>query len=304
MVRLDPGADGEKVDALLTKLQRLAGLGRQRGARVGAGGGDDHPAGGPGREGDPGGREVLRRRALVHTATPPCTCCTVCTARCRCARAVPVCTRAARPRPPRAGDAPSAAQPIVFWPSIVSRMMSACPACWAVSATMCRNTRRAERVAPGANHGAVGSGCAVSRSGATRRGRRCARRPARRRRATPARVSSGSSRNSFWPLLDHLRARVDSPSIDGIASVPRSMKSAHRASVAATCLISPPRVSSLAVGDEPGLLVGQALDGVTQEVPVRAQGLQEVGPLPGGARSGEAEAAALAVVVMFVMGQD
>ena len=39
-------------------------------------------------------------------------------------------------------------------PSRASRMMSACPACWAVSATMCRNPRRAERVAPGANHGA------------------------------------------------------------------------------------------------------------------------------------------------------
>ena len=49
-----------------------------------------------------------------------------------------------RPRP----------QPIDFWPSMVSRRMSAWPACWEVSATMCTNTRRADQLAPGSNHGA------------------------------------------------------------------------------------------------------------------------------------------------------
>lgn len=37
-------------------------------------------------------------------------------------------------------------------------MMSAWPACWAVSAMMCRSTRRTDQLAPGSNHGASGSG--------------------------------------------------------------------------------------------------------------------------------------------------
>ena len=98
MVPLDPGADGEKVDALLTNLQRLAGLGVSEAHGWVPAVETITPLEVLGREGDPGGRETLRRRALVHTATHPCTCCTVCTARFRCARAVPVCT--ARPRVP------------------------------------------------------------------------------------------------------------------------------------------------------------------------------------------------------------
>ena len=44
-------------------------------------------------------------------------------------------------------------------------MMSACPACWAVSAITCSSTRRADQRAPGGNQGASGSGWAASRSG-------------------------------------------------------------------------------------------------------------------------------------------
>ena len=73
-----------------------------------------------------------------------------------------------RPPPRRARRRPrrhvTGGQPIDFWPSIVSRRMSAWPACWAVSATMCTNTRRAVQLAPGSNHGAAGSGCDRSRS--------------------------------------------------------------------------------------------------------------------------------------------
>lgn len=48
-------------------------------------------------------------------------------------------------------------QPMLFWPSIVSRMMSAWPACWAVSAAMWRKTRRTDQKTPGGCHGAAGS---------------------------------------------------------------------------------------------------------------------------------------------------
>jgi hypothetical protein len=57
-----------------------------------------------------------------------------------------------------AGRVQRLAQPIVFCPSRASRRMSAWPACWAVSATMCMKTRRAERWAFGGNQGATGSG--------------------------------------------------------------------------------------------------------------------------------------------------
>ncbi len=56
-------------------------------------------------------------------------------------------------------------QPIVLAPSIVSRMMSAWPACCAVSATTCMRTRRADHDAPCSNHGASGSGCEIPRDG-------------------------------------------------------------------------------------------------------------------------------------------
>jgi hypothetical protein len=48
--------------------------------------------------------------------------------------------------------------PIVFEPSMASRMMSAWPACCEVSAMMCSSTRRTDQRAPGSNHGAEGSG--------------------------------------------------------------------------------------------------------------------------------------------------
>ena len=75
-------------------------------------------------------------------------------------------------------------QPMDFWPSRVSRMMSAWPACWAVSAMMCMNTRRADQRAPGSNHGRRRQRLRP-RSGraACAPARRCAPPPARRRPA-------------------------------------------------------------------------------------------------------------------------
>src|SRR5579862_6233152 len=61
--------------------------------------------------------------------------------------------------------APLHRYPIVFLPSSDSRMMSAWPACWAVSATRWSNTRRADHDVPGGNHGASGSGWAALSDG-------------------------------------------------------------------------------------------------------------------------------------------
>ena len=61
-----------------------------------------------------------------------------------------------------------ARQPIDLAPSSDSRMMSACPECCAVSAMMCRITRRADHRSPDWNQGRSGSGCAASRSGSVR----------------------------------------------------------------------------------------------------------------------------------------
>ena len=44
--------------------------------------------------------------------------------------------------------------------------MSACPACWEISAIRCSATRRTDQRAPASNHGAEGSGWLASRSGA------------------------------------------------------------------------------------------------------------------------------------------
>ena len=44
-------------------------------------------------------------------------------------------------------------------------MMSAWPACWAVSARMCSKTRRADQLAPGSNQGATGRGWEASSEG-------------------------------------------------------------------------------------------------------------------------------------------
>ena len=260
MVRLDPGRTARRS----TSCWRTCAARRprvHRGARVGAGGGGDHPAGGPRRAGDPGGGEVLRRRRVrAHRDAARAQVA-------RCARRrrgmhggrVPRTSRPQRPRTPRAGDAPAAAQPIVFWPSIVSRMMSACPACWAVSATMCRNTRRAER------RRARREPRAPSAAGATGRGRAATATSASVRAATSLVVGQhagqglvGQQPELVRPTPGPAPGSGHSPSGIAIASVPRSMKSAQLGSVAATCLISPPRVSSLAVGAQPGLLVGQA----------------------------------------------
>ena len=74
---------------------------------------------------------------------------------------------------PAAGHKPAAGncsgrgagQPIDLAPSSDSRMMSACPACWAVSVAMCSSVRRADQRSPGGFHGAGGSGWSASRSG-------------------------------------------------------------------------------------------------------------------------------------------
>ena len=50
-------------------------------------------------------------------------------------------------------------------PSSDSRMMSAWPACCAVSAMMCSRTWRADHCPPAGCHGALGSGCVAFRSG-------------------------------------------------------------------------------------------------------------------------------------------
>jgi hypothetical protein len=52
----------------------------------------------------------------------------------------------------------SGGQPMDFAPSRDSLMMSAWPACWAVSVAMCSSVRRADQRAPGSYHGAGGSG--------------------------------------------------------------------------------------------------------------------------------------------------
>ncbi len=65
--------------------------------------------------------------------------------------------------------------PIDLAPSRDSRMMSAWPACWTVSAITCSSTRRADQRAPGSNQGAGGNlaaspvagsvGCAIGTVG-------------------------------------------------------------------------------------------------------------------------------------------
>ena len=164
---------------------------------------------------------------------------------------------------------------MVFWPSMVSRMMSAWPACWAVSAMMCRSTRRADQRAPGSNHGASGSGCAASRSGrcatssSVRRGR-----PRRRRRARPPasrRAAAGTPPCARPRRRQSLERRASSPPARS------RMKSAQFRSTAVTCLIRPPRVQLAGGGALPGLLVGEAAGGEAQEAAVLAQGLEQVG---------------------------
>jgi hypothetical protein len=59
---------------------------------------------------------------------------------------------------PGAGVGADRGQPMDFAPSRDSLMMSAWPACWAVSVAMCSSVRRADQRAPGLFHGAGGSG--------------------------------------------------------------------------------------------------------------------------------------------------
>ena len=128
-------------------------------------------------------------------------------------------------------------QPMVFWPSSDSRRTSAWPACCAVSAMTCSSTRRTDHDAPGGNHGASGSGCALSRSGwsTTSWSVRAATRSYSA--STCSSVSSAVSekpsahRSSSWEKT----------------SAPCRANWTHCASVAATCFTSPPRQSALTV---------------------------------------------------------
>ena len=192
MVPLDPGANGEKVDELLDELRRLADLGVSKATgRV--------PAvetitpleirarrcvpGRPRNSEAPSARESRR-----------CTCCTVCTARFRCARAVPVCTRArASHHPARGGWVGASAHRLlavdrlpddVGVPGVLGGLGRRCAATpGGPSACAGREPRRRrQRV----GHVQIGR---------LRPARRSARRPSRTRPAGRPGVSSGSSLN-------------------------------------------------------------------------------------------------------------
>ncbi len=128
-------------------------------------------------------------------------------------------------------------------------MMSAWPACWVVSARMCVKTRRADHRAPGANHGASGSGWLESRSTVATRASVAAATASysssRLARVSPStiRKPSAYAATSAGGLLQSTLAQ----SMSGCAAGPSWMKRAHSFSVLATCLIRPPRVSSLIV---------------------------------------------------------
>jgi hypothetical protein len=145
---------------------------------------------------------------------------------------------------PRAETGPARAltgrgQPIVFAPSRASRMMSAWPACWAVSAMMWTSARRAVQRAPGGNQGASGSGCEASRStSATSSSVRAA--ISAYADSRPASVSPGSIRKES-------ACSAIADSVISIAAGPRRMKSTQPRSQKLTCLISPASVSSLTV---------------------------------------------------------
>ena len=125
------------------------------------------------------------------------------------------------------------AQPIVFWPSIASRMMSAWPACWVALRDDVQDHPAGRPRRPGSNHGASGSGCAgvevdgrdqrVGRAATFVVARRAGRRGSRPPAAGSCRVSSES------PL-----ARSPSP------AAPSATKLDPARSIAATCLIRPP----------------------------------------------------------------
>ena len=90
------------------------------------------------------------------------------------------------------------AQPIVFCPSIDSRRMSACPACWAISATRCDEDPPGgpRRARAGTTGPAAAAGSPRGRA-ARGRGHRCGPPPGGRRRPAPRasrRAAAGSRR--------------------------------------------------------------------------------------------------------------
>src|SRR5215472_5715979 len=120
-------------------------------------------------------------------------------------------------------------------------MMSAWPACCAVSAMMCNRTRRADHDAPCSNQGASGSGWAASRSGRPRTSSSVSPATCSYRSSSPASVSPPVILNIFIQVSAMVAGS------NAIAEGPSTMNSVHCRSVAATCLISPPRHNSLTV---------------------------------------------------------
>src|SRR4051794_1546875 len=141
-------------------------------------------------------------------------------------------------------------QPMDFCPSMVSRRMSAWPACCAVSARMCVKTRRALHDAPGSNLGASGSGCSASRSTLCTSASVAAATssyPASR----PARLSPSSIRKPSVYCCTSGGGFAQSTlaqSMPADGAGPSTTKLAHCCSTAATCLTSPPRLRLLTVG--------------------------------------------------------
>src|SRR5438270_9432835 len=118
-------------------------------------------------------------------------------------------------------------------------MMSACPACCAVSARMCMNTRRADQRAPGSNQGASGSGWSPSREGRLSMSRLVSAATASYSLSRPPSVSPGSIRKPS--SYDEVRPA------SAKAWGPTSTKRRQVCSTAATCLISPPTQRVLTV---------------------------------------------------------
>ena len=191
--------------------------------------------------------------------------------------AVPVCTRrsgaraTARPRPPRAGDAPSsgsahgllAVDGLADDVGVAGVLGGLGHDVQEHAPGRARRARREPRRRAAA--GATGRGRA-----ATRPARRCARPPARSAARTSARVSPGSSRNSSAHSAPRRSGRLAVR--DAIASGRCSMKSTQLRLGRGDVLDQPAEAELAGRRGRAGLLVGQALDGVTQEVAVRCAG--------------------------------
>ena len=146
-----------------------------------------------------------------------------------------------------------------------SRMMSACPACRAVSSMRCSRTQRGVQTMPAGIHGTtVGRG----RSGAPRSARSrddllglpgllVGQRRARRRASRPSTRRNPSDQSS-WGDEDGGVARREEGRPGPLDQ-------------SAACLTRPARLSSLTVGRADGLLVGQAVGGVAQGVALLAE---------------------------------